>query len=84
MVDLTFIIGIIKKFAGTIFGWIWRSIDNNDDPIRIFRKTKDVVSQPHPRIQRRFDKVDEKLELILDELAEVKAHVDYLEREITR
>jgi hypothetical protein len=33
-------------------------------------------------LEKRFDRIDDKLERILHKLADVEAHVDYLEREI--
>ena len=80
--DFPTILGLINGIGATIIALVWKAMRDQDARLRMIENATAVVRADADHLEKRFDRIDDKLERILHKLADVEAHVDYLEREI--
>ena len=82
LMDFPTILGLVNGIGATIIALVWKAMRDQDARLRLIESATAVVRSDADHLQKRFDRIDDKLERILHKLADVEAHVDYLEREI--
>ena len=82
MSELTVVFGLVNGIGATVLALVWKSFKAQDERVRILERSTDVMQAKADRMEKQFDTIDGHLKTIIEELADLRAHVDYLERTI--